>query len=107
MNQQCIAGIGNIYAQEILYRAGIHPLRRSASLSGQEIRLLLQALRQTLRKAIRYHGTTILTYTHIGGKGRFQHFLAVYGRKSCPRHHALERIKVMGRGTSYCPSCQH
>ncbi len=106
MNQRVIAGIGNIYAQEALYFAGISPLRQAGSLSMQESKLLYAELRRILQQAIKHHGTTVDNYSNLEGSGGFQNYLAVYQRKKCEQGHELNKIVVGGRGTSYCSQCQ-
>lgn len=106
LDQHFIAGIGNIYAQEILYRAGIDPRRKIVSLSDTEIRKLHKAMKNTLNQAIRHHGTTVQDYVHIEGSGGFQRYLQVYGREKCPQKHPLTKIYLGSRGTYFCPKCQ-
>ncbi len=106
MDQNFIAGIGNIYAQEALYRAGINPKRKMGTLKAGEIGKLHHAIQQVLRQSIAHNGTTIENYVHIEGAGGFQKYLAVYGKERCPRKHLLKKIYQGGRGTYYCPKCQ-
>jgi len=106
MDQSVIAGIGNIYAQEALYFAGISPLRQAGSLSSQETKKLYTEIRRILQQAIVHHGSTVDNYSNLEGSGGFQNYLSVYQREKCGKKHALEKITVGGRGTSYCPTCQ-
>ncbi len=106
MNQSVIAGIGNIYAQEALYYAGISPLRKAGSLSAKETEKLYLQLRRILLQAIQHHGSTVDNYSNLEGSGGFQNYLAVYQRERCEKKHTLRKIVVGGRGTSYCPKCQ-
>jgi formamidopyrimidine-DNA glycosylase len=111
LNQQFIAGIGNIYADEALFVAGIHPQRKADTLTGDEIERLYQAIRQVLRQALADQGTTFDgVYRKVdGGEGEHQENLRVFRRKGqpCPRcGGAIERIVVGGRGTYFCPCCQ-
>jgi len=110
LDQHLIAGIGNIYADESLYRAGIHPLRSAASLDPEEIQSLTRAIKQTLRRAIKLEGSSIDTYrTASGEQGRFQETFKVHRRagERCPGCGCVvEKIRVGGRGTYFCPSCQ-
>lgn len=106
LDQTQIAGVGNIYSQEALYHAQIDPRRKAESLSSKEIKTLYQELIAVLEKAVKERGTTVESYVHIEGSGGFQKYLAVYGKKNCPKRHELKRIEVGGRGTSYCPKCQ-
>ena len=108
LDQRFVAGIGNIYADEILYASRIHPETRADSLSEEEIRKLIRNSRSILKKAIEEGGTTIRTYTSsLGVTGRFQMSLRAHDRKVCPRcHRQIRKITVGGRGTYYCPHCQ-
>jgi len=110
MNQSLIAGIGNIYAAEALFRAGISPLRPAKRLKDSEIKKLLEALKGILKEAIRYKGSSVDNYvTTDGEEGDYEDKLLIYGRdkKNCPKCGSrLESIKLGGRGTNYCPKCQ-
>ncbi len=110
LDQRFLAGVGNIYADEALHRAHIHPRQRSEALERRGILRLYRALRQILREAIRAGGTSVRTFADArGSAGRFQKFLRVYGRegeacRTCGE--AIVREKVGGRSTYYCPRCQ-
>jgi formamidopyrimidine-DNA glycosylase len=110
LNQKHIAGIGNIYADESLFLAGIKPDRKSNSLNNEEIKKLFLAINKVIKNAIKYRGTTFNNYVDASGNtGGFLKRLKVYGRKGekcfgCKNE--IEKIKVAGRGTSYCPGCQ-
>lgn len=110
LDQQLIAGIGNIYADESLARAGINPLRSADSLNDEEIKRLAGAIKLTLRRAILLEGSSIDTYrTTRGNKGRFQETFRVHRRGGEPCHSCgslIKKIKVGGRGTYFCPHCQ-
>jgi len=111
LNQQFVAGIGNIYADEALFVAGVHPQRKADTLTGEEIERLYQAIRQVLHQALADQGTTFDgAYRKVdGGEGGHQENLRVFRRKGqpCPRcGSAIERIVVGGRGTHFCPYCQ-
>ena len=106
MDQKFLAGIGNIYAIEALYWAGINPQRKIESLDNSEVTKLYKQLRKVLELAVKYHGTTVENYVHIEGTGGFQKLLAVYGKKKCPKRHSLKKINLGGRGTYYCCRCQ-
>ncbi len=106
MDQNFIAGIGNIYAQEALYRAEISPKRKIGTLKAREIEKLHHAIQQVLRQSIAHNGTTVENYVHIEGAGGFQKYLAVYGKERCPQEHLLTKIYQGGRGTYYCKKCQ-
>lgn len=111
MDQRRLAGIGNIYANESLWRAGIRPTRPGSRVRAAEAAVLLRALRAVLRESIELRGTSFRDYRDaFGGRGGFVEHLAVYGRggEPCSRcgtaltsHHKLD-----GRATVYCPRCQ-
>ena len=106
LDQTCIVGIGNIYAQEMLYHAGINPFKKIKDISENKLKLLHQEMQKILLLAIQNNGTTVDNYSHLTGKGDFQNFLAVYDQTICPRKHELSKVKFGGRGTSYCKVCQ-
>ncbi len=106
MDQSVIAGIGNIYAQEALYYAGISPLRNAGSLSKEEVKNLHIHLRSVLQQAIKHHGSTVDNYSNLEGSSGFQNYLTVYQQEKCPKRHVLEKRTIGGRGTNYCPKCQ-
>ena len=109
MDNQVVVGVGNIYASESLFRAGIHPLTPADQLSGEQLKTLVREIKGILRESIRRGGTTISDYLGSGHGGRFQQQLAVYGRAGenclvCER--PVESAVLGGRSTFYCPSCQ-
>jgi len=110
LDQRGIAGIGNIYASEALWRARIHPLRLAGSLRADEITRLHEALRWVLRKAIRLHGSSLRTYRDSSGReGGMQREFAVYDRagEPCPRcGRPIGRTVIGARSTFHCPRCQ-
>ena len=110
LDQHKIAGIGNIYSSEILFRSHIHPRRKLATLSGEEKRRLFDAIPAVLEEAIRCQGTTIRDFTGADGKeGTFQECLALYGRagKPCLRcGNPIERKVIGSRSTYFCSHCQ-
>lgn len=106
LDQRVLAGLGNIYAQEALYRAGIKPQRAVGTIKEKEMKKLHSAIQSTLRLAIKHCGTTIENYTSLEGSGNFQRFLAVYGKERCPKKHKLHKVKIGGRGTWWCGRCQ-
>jgi formamidopyrimidine-DNA glycosylase len=111
LNQKVIAGVGNIYADEILHRAGVHPRARAVDLSAEQMRGVHRALKAVLRKAVKACGTSFRDYvTPTGASGDFGNFLAVYGREGerCLECGAVvERVSwPPGRSTYYCPRCQ-
>ena len=111
LNQKNIAGIGNIYANEILFEARILPSRKIDSLKDKEIKKLYQAIKKILKKAIKYRGTSFNNYVDANGnKGDFLKLLKVYGREKekCLRckKGIIKKTKIAGRGTVYCDKCQ-
>ncbi len=111
LNQKYIAGLGNIYTDEALFKAHILPSRKTDSLNSKEIKNLHQAIKEILKLALKYQGTTFSNYTDAHGrKGNFVPLLKVYGRKNkkCRRCQTgiIKKIKLAGRGTHYCPKCQ-
>jgi len=110
MNSRLIAGIGNIYANEILYGCRIHPATRSSDLSLSQWRDLVHQTRIILERAISAGGSTISDFLNASGRpGYFQLQLAVYGKKGqpCPACSSeIEKIDLAGRATYFCPCCQ-
>ena len=110
LDQGFVAGMGNIYTDESLFRSGIHPCRPVSSLTKEESRRLYRAIREVLARGIACGGTTTRDYRDArGAAGLFQEQLAVYGCKGepCPRcGRLIERTVTAGRGTYYCPHCQ-
>ena len=110
LDQRVVAGLGNIYTDELLFRAGVHPNKTVAALRTSEILRIHQAMREILQTSIAYQGTTFRDYRHAdGSKGEFQNRLQVYGRykQSCRRCQTkLVREQIAGRTTVYCPLCQ-
>jgi formamidopyrimidine-DNA glycosylase len=110
LNQTFVAGIGNIYADEILHRAGLHPLSRAESLRPEEIGRLRSAMRTILRRAVEAGGSSIRDYKDDAGEeGDFQLDHRAYGRAGRPCRRcrtAIRRIVVGGRSTFFCPECQ-
>lgn len=111
LDQSLVAGLGNIYVDEALFRARLHPERSARSLTGDEIRRLHRAIRAVLREGLEHRGTTFSSFQDANGEaGGYGAILTVYGRGGqglCPRCGApLAKIVVGGRGTHYCPTCQ-
>lgn len=110
MDQSVIAGIGNIYADESLFRAGLSPLREAGSLNDREIARLLDALQAILRLSISQCGSSIRDYRDADGNaGAFQNTFRVYGRGGKQCHNCgreLTKVKLSGRATVYCETCQ-
>ena len=110
LDQKAIAGIGNIYACEILHAAAVDPFRMAASLTKTEWRKVASAAKRILAKAVACRGTSVSDWLDLfGRKAEYQKHLRVYGRagKGCPRcRGGIIRKPLGGRGTFYCPSCQ-
>jgi formamidopyrimidine-DNA glycosylase len=112
MDQKFMAGIGNIYSDEILWGAGLRWDRPSDSLTSQEVRRLYRAMMETLQDAVKYRGSSLADeqYVDLFGKpGEYQHHHNVYAREgeACPRcRHVIMREKVSGRSAFSCTACQ-
>lgn len=110
LDQTCIAGLGNIYVDEALFAAHIHPARSADQLKKRQVSVLLDEIRSVLQRAIEAGGTSIRTYVNgYGRHGGFQMELAVYGREGQPCRRCgtlIEKTRVAGRGTHFCPRCQ-
>lgn len=111
LDQTIISGLGNIYADEVLFGASIKPTRRGSSIKLNECQKIVDASRKIILKAMEEGGTTIRSYTSsLGVTGNYQDFLMVHQRKGeeckvC--HNIIKKIIVDGRGTYYCSKCQH
>jgi formamidopyrimidine-DNA glycosylase len=110
LNQKLLSGVGNIYADESLFRAGIRPRRRAASLTRAELQKLHAALLQVLREAIKLGGSSVSDYLDAEGRaGFFQLQHKVYGREGEPClvcETPIKRVIIAGRSSHYCPHCQ-
>jgi formamidopyrimidine-DNA glycosylase len=110
MDQKAVAGIGNIYASEIMHRAGVDPLRPACSLSPAEWKKIATAAARILGKAVASRGTSISDWRDLyAGTGEYQRHLRVYGRKGerCTTCRCeIRRVVIAGRSTFYCPQCQ-
>jgi formamidopyrimidine-DNA glycosylase len=114
MNQSLIGGIGNIYANEILFESRIHPDQKMERLVRERVQDLLLGMKKVLRQAIRKGGTTIRDFRSLDEQpGNFQRFLKVYGktgercsRPDCPGHIRVMRATPQGQSSFYCPRCQ-
>jgi formamidopyrimidine-DNA glycosylase len=111
LDQNVIAGIGNMYADEALFSAGIHPLRPGGSLTTKEIKRLHQSIREVLSAAIDHKGASVNTYYRPSGEEGIAHFkfrvAHLLGGKLCPVCSIpLERSVVRNRGSYFCPGCQ-
>ncbi len=110
MNQRIVVGVGNIYAQEALFAAGIYPAKPAGQLSHGDVECLVPAVTDQLQHALRVGGSSLRDYVHGHGEtGYFQLQLKVYGRKGklCPDcGAALQTVRIVGRSTTWCPVCQ-
>jgi formamidopyrimidine-DNA glycosylase len=110
LDQRNLAGVGNIYADEALWRARIHPLRPAGELDEAELRALHRGIRRALEAGIARQGATLRDYAQPdGSRGGMQHEFKVYGREGEPCDRCgtpIEKTRAGGRGTWYCPSCQ-
>lgn len=110
LDGRILAGLGNIYACEVMFAAGIHPATPAGALSLEEWDRMLQKIRRILKRAIRQGGTTVNDYLNSHGEtGLFQIELMVYGRGGEPCRHcgsAVQRLVQAGRSTFFCPRCQ-
>jgi formamidopyrimidine-DNA glycosylase len=110
LDQRAIAGLGNIYVDESLHRAGIHPQTPASEISHTKVRSLHSAMRKILHKAIDCHGSSVSNYRDSNNRpGSFQNHHLVYQRCGEPCTtcgESIEHIRVVGRGTHLCPVCQ-
>jgi len=110
LDQRMLAGMGNIYADEALWRARIHPQRPAGELDEDELRALHRGIRAALKAGISRQGATLRDYrTPDGGSGGMQHEFKVYGREGEPCERCgrpIEKTRAAGRGTWFCPGCQ-
>jgi formamidopyrimidine-DNA glycosylase len=110
LDQRTMAGVGNIYADEALWRARVHPLTPAAALAADEVKAVHAAVRASLNAGIRRQGSTLRDYQLPDGtSGTAQERFKVYGRAGSPCERCgtpIDKIRVAGRGTWYCPGCQ-
>jgi formamidopyrimidine-DNA glycosylase len=110
LDQAFLAGVGNIYADEALYRANVHPLRSANGLTDDEVFRLYEAIRETLQRGIEREGASISSYRKPdGSSGDMQNHFLVYDREGQPCFNCgqpIEKIRVAQRGTHFCPQCQ-
>ena len=112
LDQRIVAGIGNIYADEILHRARVHPVRPAGSLSSKEVSALRRAVRPILEDGLRHGGTSLDDLAYLlpdGRAGTYVERLAVYGRSGEPCRRCgtqIERVVVAQRSSHFCPECQ-
>ncbi|MGJ9457175.1 DNA-formamidopyrimidine glycosylase [Oceanobacillus sp. CF4.6] len=110
LDQTIVTGLGNIYVDETLFKAGVHPLKRASKLTKKEVKSIQEQAIVTLEEAVKAGGTTIRSYVNSqGDMGMFQQELFVYGqdKKACKKCGTeITKMKVGGRGTHVCPTCQ-
>jgi len=110
LDQTIISGLGNIYADEVLYASGIHPLKKGSELNKNECSKIIDSSKKIIEKAILEGGTTIKSYTSsLGVTGNYQNYLKVHTKDKnlCEKCHTkIDKIKVGGRSTYYCVNCQ-
>jgi formamidopyrimidine-DNA glycosylase len=110
LDQRTVAGLGNIYVDEALWRAQVHPLRPAGTLDADELARLTRSIRDALKAGVKRQGASLRDYsTPDGGRGRMQDRFRVYGREGRPCQRCgtpIDKIRTAGRGTWYCPNCQ-
>jgi len=110
MDQKYLVGLGNIYADEVLFASGIKPVRKVNTLSGDEIKKLWKVIPRVLKFAIKHRGTSFSSYVDAKGEaGNFIKYLKVYGRdgQKCKKcKNIIKKMKLAGRGTHWCNRCQ-
>ncbi len=107
LDQRVIAGLGNIYVCEVLYRTGILPQTPASQISVIKVASIVKETVAVLEEAIKMGGTSISDFRRIDDKsGEFQHFLQVYQKDLCPKGHQVQRSVMGGRGTFFCSVCQ-
>jgi formamidopyrimidine-DNA glycosylase len=110
LDQRTVAGLGNIYVDEALWRAQVHPLRPAGTLDEDELARLTRSIKDALKAGVKRQGASVRDYsTPDGGRGRMQDRFRVYGREGRPCQRCgtpIDKIRTAGRGTWYCPSCQ-
>ena len=110
LDQSVVAGLGNIYVDESLFAAGIHPLWPADRLSREQVATLTRSIKTVLRRALKHRGSTLRDYRDANGNaGKFQNLHRVYARRGKPCWNCkapLERLVIGGRSTHFCPTCQ-
>lgn len=110
LDQSILAGLGNIYVDEVLFASNINPLKIGMNITKEEVKNILESSNKILEKAIIEKGCTIRSYTSsLGVKGNYQNFLMVHTKEGlpCPMCNTIiEKTRVGGRGTYFCPKCQ-
>lgn len=108
LDQRVLAGLGNIYVAEILFRCKIDPRTSGDKLKAAQIKAIVLQTKTVLQEAIKHNGTTISDYRSVEDKsGEFQNFLKVYGKQTCECGAEILKIKQAGRSTYFCPKCQN
>jgi formamidopyrimidine-DNA glycosylase len=110
LDQRTVAGLGNIYVDEALWRSQVHPLRPAGTLDEEELTQLTRSIKDALKAGVKSQGASLRDYsTPDGGRGRMQDRFRVYNREGHPCQRCgtpIDKIRTAGRGTWYCPSCQ-
>ncbi len=110
LNQSLVAGLGNIYVDEALFLAGVHPARRASTITQKEASAIAKHSSVVMKKSIAVGGTTFQHFADTGGQaGNYTNYLKVFGKQNtpCPKcKSTIQKIRVAGRGTHYCPTCQ-
>jgi len=107
LDQSVLAGLGNIYVAEILFRAKVHPATTANKIKTAVLKRIVSETKSVLQEAIKHNGTTISDYRSVEDKtGEFQNFLKVYGKKNCECGAEIHKIKQAGRSTYFCNICQ-
>jgi formamidopyrimidine-DNA glycosylase len=109
LDQSVVAGLGNIYVDEVLYKSGLHPEKKANSVTKKQAATLITSIQDIISLAIEQGGSSVRSYNSLGEKGSMQTLHQVYGKngESCPICQTLiEKIRVAGRGTHFCPICQ-
>lgn len=107
LDQSIVAGLGNIYVDEVLYLSKINPLIKGKNITIENVKSILESSKIILTNAIKYKGTTIKSYTSsLNVKGKYQQFLCVHKKDKCSCGCDIIKVKVNGRTTYYCPKCQ-
>ena len=110
MDQEVISGIGNIYSDEILWKAKIHPFKSASKLKDEELKTIYDATKKILEKAVKMRGTSISDFRDPEGKkGKYAEIRSVYQKEGelCPRCGSkIKRVKMGSRSAHFCPKCQ-
>lgn len=110
LDQTIIAGLGNIYVDEVLFYSGIFPTRKTNTITEKEADLICIASKEIIEKAIKFGGSTIRSYNSLGETGEMQDFHKIYGKNNTPCVNCntlISKTKISGRGTHYCSNCQN